>query len=178
MIFVSDSQDVIDAVDQANVDYRNWVTDVEQWAADYGDNLQPAIRRIHNNSMVVFGLLTDPQDERNWEKVTVGTVEDGTRLTFWRPIDKTRIGRQITREMASLEFPVPVWPGMPKSWVKTNWETGGKELHHFATHYVNRRVFVEWACDGIDVDESRWSVSSLEELEQARTSVLAQTADG
>lgn len=164
MIFESNHPDVINVMAQANQEFSTWVQEVTQWVEEYADNreLRPAIARNHNISMDVIGLLDDPDDDRNWEKVETG----GT--TYWRPNGNTRVSKTIQRELQQLTWRIPELPGMPRTWVKTDWTAGSKQQHRYGTELYGDVLFVTWGCDGVDADMNLWGISTQERLDAAR----------
>ena len=175
MIFESEHPDIRTHFESVNLEFSNWVQEVQSWVAEYSDNreqvLRPAISRRHNIAMEVIGLLDDPGDERNWESVD---LPDGG--TLFRPNGNTRVSKAIARELEQLAWHIPELPGMPRTWVKTDWQTGAKSQHRYGTEIYGETVFVTWGCDGVDYDPELWGISTQARLDEARR--LAENLNG
>ncbi len=177
MIFESEHPDIQTHFENVNLEFSNWVQEVQSWIAEYGEDreqvLRPAISRRHNIAMEVIGLLDDPGDERNWEPVD---IPDG--MILYRPNGKTRVSKAIARELEQLTWHIPELPGMPRTWVKTDWRTGNKEQHRYGTEFYGDTAFVTWGCDGVDYDADLWKVSTQERLDEARRLAALEQKNG
>lgn len=165
MIFESTHPTVVGVMQDANREFSIWVQEVNRWVNEYAEDLEirPAIARNHNISMDVIGLLDDPEDERNWER-----IDQPGGTTYWRPNGKTRVSKGIERELAALTWRIPEIPGMPRTWVKTDWNTGQKQQFRYGTEMHGDVLFVTWGCEGVDVDPELWGISTQERLDAAR----------
>ncbi len=164
MYLKSDSSEVLDILERANADFSNWITDIRQWLATIGEDLQPAVMRMHNVSMDLLGVFGDFADDRNWEP-----VQNRQGQVFYRPTGKTRVSKTLERQMQALSWPIPDMPGMPKSWAKADLTgDGATRVYRYGLEYFGDAVFVTWGCTGVDYDSAYWTESTADEINSYR----------